>query len=84
MIRKLTGGNLGKFKKKKTYLKYKISEFQWKSIHNIVNTACRLNRMGLSQVKGYCYFCKTHLATQQQRLFYSCKLTFPDIFKLNL
>jgi hypothetical protein len=40
--------------------------------------------MGLSQVKGYCYFCKTHLATQQQRLFYSCRLTFPDIFKLNL
>jgi hypothetical protein len=30
---------------KKTYLKNKISEFQWKSIHNILYTECKLNRM---------------------------------------
>jgi hypothetical protein len=83
MIRKLTCGHLGKLKKTKHTLNIRFL-IQWKSIHNIVNTACRLNRMGLSQVKGYCYFCKTHLATQQQHLFYSCKLTFPDIFKLNI
>jgi hypothetical protein len=48
---------------KKTYIKNKISEFQWKSIHNIIYTEHRLNRMGLSQVQGCCHFCKHHLET---------------------
>jgi hypothetical protein len=56
---------------KKAYLKYKISEFQWKSIHNIVYNACRLTRMGLS--RGFFHFCKTHLVAQQQR----CQILFP-------
>jgi hypothetical protein len=40
--------------------------------------------MGLSQVKGCCYFCKTHLEPQQHRLFYSCLLTFPVIQDIQL
>jgi hypothetical protein len=61
-------------------LKNKTSEFQWKSIHNIIYTECRLNRMGLSQAQGCCHFCKHHLETQRH-LFYNCKIIFP-IFKL--
>ena len=68
---------MGKFEKK-TYIKNKISEFQWKSIHNIIYTECRLNRKGLSQVQGCCHFCKHHLETQQH-LFYNCKIIFPVI-----
>ena len=68
---------MGKFEKK-TYIKNNISEFQWKSIHNIIYTECRLNRMGLSQVQGCCHFCKHHLETQQH-LFYNCKIIFPVI-----
>ena len=64
--------------KKKPYLRNKISEFQWKSTHNIIYTECRLNRMGLSQVQGCCHFCKHHLETQQH-LFYNCKIIFPVI-----
>ena len=61
-------------------LKNKISEFQWKSIHNIIYTECRLNRMGLSQVQGCCYFCKHHLEVEtQQHLFYNCKIIIPVI-----
>jgi hypothetical protein len=67
-------GNL----KKITYIKSKISEFQWKSIHNIIYTECRLKRMGLSQVKGCCHFGK-HPPETQQHLFYNCKITFPLI-----
>jgi hypothetical protein len=40
--------------------------------------------MGLSQVKGCCYFWKTHLEPQQHRLFYSCLLTFPVIQDIQL
>ena len=49
--------------------------FQMTSTHTIIYTECRLNRMGLSQVQGYCHFCKHHLDTQQH-LFYNCKIYF--------
>ena len=65
-----------KFEKKNIYKN--ISEFQWKSIHNIIYTECRLNKMGLSQAQGCCHFCKHHLETEQH-LFYNCKIIFPVI-----
>ena len=37
-------------KKKKTCIKNKISEFQWKSIHNLICTECRLN--GRNGIRG--------------------------------
>ena len=79
---------------KSTPCERKVREFQWKSVHNILYTESRLNKM--KKTDGKCHFCKIHIE-DQKHLFYYCeyvnkiiieldkmlKNVFPDIETLN-
>ena len=41
-------------------IKNKISEFHYKSVHNIVYTEFRLKQIGISNTGGLCRLCKNH------------------------
>ena len=58
----------------------KVKQFQWKSLHNVINTKHRLRKMNKGD--GKCPLCKIH-QEDQQHLFEKCVKIQPVKNKLN-
>jgi len=56
----------------------KIKQFQWKCLHNVINTNSRLKKMKKSN--GFCRLCNGE-QENQQHLFFQCRNTKPVIKK---